>query len=151
MATVTDSTRAPDGQPPPLKITDLPFVRDLDGPRPETGSPRHFWRPDAAGLDFMAGCALGQDHALQAVRLMAAERFAPLLGWVALDITSPRTAGEKGALVGFFGVFAHLAIAHAAGGVDRIERAFAEREATVLRLMVEAAEAEDADEEPADA
>ncbi len=111
-------------------ILSLPFVRDLDRPRPETGSRRHFWTPRCEGLDFAAGCDLGQDYALQALGYMAAERFTPLLGWVALDLAArPLPAGERGAVVGFFGVFAELALVQADGGTDRIGRAFAERRA----------------------
>ena len=84
--------------------------------------------PQAYGLDFTAGCDLGEDHALQALRYMADHELPPLLGWVGLDLAGGRLAGgERGAVVGFCSVFATLALWQAAGGVDRIEHAFAER------------------------
>ena len=111
-------------------ILSLPFVRDLDRPRPETGSRRHFWTPRCEGLDFAAGCDLGQDYGLLALRFMADHQLSPLLGWVALDMAGERAAGgERGAVVGFFSVFATLAMWQAAGGMDRVEQAFAERRA----------------------
>ena len=154
MATVTDTTRAPAGRPPPgaADILSLPFVRDLARPRRRTGSRRHFWMPDCAGLGYLAACDLGRDHALRAVRLMAAEDCGFLLGWAARDMPPPRTAGEKGAQVGFLSVFADLATARAATvGMDRIERAFAERRAALARLLAEEAASAAAGEVTADA
>ncbi len=122
-------------------ILSLPFVRDLDRPRPETGSRRHFWTPRCEGLDFAAGCDLGQDYALQALRYMAAGDCQPLLGWVALDLAGERAVGgERGAVVGFFSVFAGLATRQAAAvGMDRVEQVFAERRARLAAF--EAAQA----------
>ena len=91
-------------------ILSLPFVRDLDRPRPETGSRRHFWTPRCEGLDFAAGCDLVQDYVLQALRHMAPHDCQPLLGWAVLDMAGQRpTGGERGPVVGFFSVFATLA------------------------------------------
>ncbi len=112
-------------------ILSLPFVRDLDQTRPETGSKRHFWMPSCDGLDFAAGCDLGQDYGLRALRHMAAHDCQLLLGWAVLDMAGERpTGGERGAVVGFCSIFAGLAIWQAAAvGMDRVERVFAERRA----------------------
>ena len=110
-------------------ILRLPFVRDLDAPRPETGTSRHFWMPDCDDLDYAAGFALGQDYALQAVRFMAAHRMSPLLGWAVLDMAGEHpVGGAKGAIVGFLEVFATLAV-QAAGDMASVEQAVAERQA----------------------
>jgi hypothetical protein len=112
-------------------ILSLPFVRDLGQTRPETRSRRHFWMPRCEELDFAAGCDLGQDYAIQALRHMVDHDCQPLLGWVALDLAALRpVGGERGAVVGFFSVFATLATWQAAAaGVDRVEAVFAERRA----------------------
>jgi hypothetical protein len=134
MATATVAAGTPRAQT--TDILSLPFVRDLDAPWTDTDRRRHFWMPQADGLDFTAGCTLGEDYGLQAVRYMADHELPPLLGWVGLDLAGGRLAGgEKGAVVGFFSVFASLALWQAAGGVDRIERAFAERRARMAALV----------------
>ena len=126
MADATDTAGTPRGQTSD-DILRLPFVRDLDHPRPETGTSRHFWTPRCEGLDYAAGFALGQDYALQALRFMAAHRMSPLLGWAVLDMAGEQpVGGAKGVIVGFCSVFATLAL-QAAGDMDRVEQAFAER------------------------
>jgi hypothetical protein len=117
-------------------ILSLPFVRDLDAPWTDTDRRRHFWMPQADGLDFTAGCTLGEDYGLQAVRYMADHELpAPARLGGARPAGGRLAGGERGAVVGFFSVFASLALWQAEGGMDRIERAFAERRARMAALV----------------
>ena len=130
----TDAQRGADD------VLRLPFVTDLGQTRPETGTSRHFWMPRCEGLDYAAGCDLGQDYGLQALRYMSDHQLPPLLGWVALDLAGGRlAAGEKGAVIGFFSSFARGATWQARGNMAGIEQAFAERRARLAAY--EAAEA----------
>ena len=92
-------------------FTTLPFVRDLASPLPD-GRTRTFWAPEVAGLEFIAQCDLGEELALQAVEVMAADAglSTALLGWAVGDMDRSRRAPDRGVQIGFLDVFAVLAI-----------------------------------------
>src|SRR5690348_14148056 len=106
MASTTERPRSPERRPtrraPALDITSLPFVRDLAEPLPD-GRRRTFWAPEVAGLDFLAQVELGEELALQAVELMAADAglSTAILGWATGDMDRGRHAPDRGAQIGF--------------------------------------------------
>jgi hypothetical protein len=90
-------------------ITTLPFVKDSTGP---AGRTRVFWAPDCAGLDYVAGCDLGTELALEAVQYMRAENLPSLLAWAVIDMPPYAAADDagKGAMVGFLVTLGRLAM-----------------------------------------
>lgn len=117
-------------------ILSLPFVRDLGAPRPETGSPRHFWMPACDGLDYLAACDLGQDYAVAALRYMVPDRFSPLFPWAVLDMMGRRAdEADRGVIVGFLSTFGEAAMALGPHGVERLADAVVARRREVAALM----------------
>src|SRR4028118_306222 len=77
--------------------------------------------PRCEGLDFAAGCDLGQDYGLLALRFMADHQLSPLLGWVALDMAGERAAGgERGGAGGWVAAVATLGGRGGAPGRGRL-------------------------------
>ena len=92
----------------------LPFVSER--PSRRTGFDRTFWAPPCEGLGYFEACELGEELALEAVRFMRAKEFRFLLGWIAMDMPRRLNEAQKGTLIGFFSVFAELALRGASPG-----------------------------------
>jgi hypothetical protein len=124
----------------------LPFVAER--PSRRTGFGRTFWAPPCEGLGYFEACELGEELALEAIRYMRATELRALLGWAAMDMPRRLNEAQKGTMVGFFAVFAELALRAASPrGLAAYELDLARQRERLSQLMAEAEEEED--DEPA--
>ncbi len=122
----------------------LPFVSER--PSRRTGFDRTFWAPPCEGLGYFEACELGEELALEAVRYMRAKEFRFLLGWIAMDMPRRLNEAQKGTLIGFFSVFAELALRFASHrGLAAYEMYLARQRERLRQYM---AQDEEEDDEP---
>jgi hypothetical protein len=120
----------------------LPFVSER--PSRRTGFNRTFWAPQCEGLGYFEACELGEELALEAVRFMRAKEFRFLLGWIAMDMPRRLNEAQKGTLIGFFSVFAELALRGASpGGLAAYELDLSRQRERLRQYMAQDVEEED--------
>jgi len=88
-------------------MKDLSFVKDTG-----TGEnlERDFWSVSPSG-DYAHECFTGELYAYELINHIKKENFKPLLGWVIFAMQEK--VGHSGIEVGFFSVFAEIALSKA--------------------------------------
>jgi hypothetical protein len=99
----------PRGRDAKSPIDDLPFVGSRAGPR-KGEFPRDFWCNVKSTGSCEKDQSLGSAYAYHALQAIKADNFAPLLGWIVLDMIEHKC--PKDIVVGFFQTVADVCLGY---------------------------------------
>ena len=91
-------------------VETLPFIGPRKNARKAVNSPRDFWCNITMTGDYDKDCDIGSQYAYLALQAIKADNFAPLLGWIVMDMIANKC--PRPIVLGFFQTVADVCLGY---------------------------------------